>query len=234
MRGYDSTSTGRSLWQSNGVSLPRASFPLYSPEIRHKDQIARYRQVLTLPVSLSSLKKQYYVFHASETPRRVSNPLPHHLGLPVLNFLQVQAVCIGIEHLVKAHRRASEECNENGKKAAPVRCQLCESTRRVLRAAREHAKLVGHDQKNCDPCRMWAMVRARYTYLKRLQAANARAAAVNAEFEAKCSMREEGLESESTQGQELPRPSQEKRVRFWGTEAVAPLQLKRSPSSIAG
>lgn len=113
-----------------------------------------------------------------------SAKFPHisHPNFPpcIVFFCQVQAVCIGIEHLVKAHKRRANGI-DGGEPA--VVCQLCESTRRVLRAAREHAKLVGHDKKNCDACRMWTMVRARYTYRQRVHAANARSAALNAAFE---------------------------------------------------
>lgn len=121
--------------------------------------------------------RTHALVHGQQSFRILLTPF---LSLALYNSHQVQAVCIGIEHLVKVHKRRT---NGRGGGEPAVVCQLCESTRRVLRAAREHAKLVGHDRKNCDACRMWAMVRARYTYRQRVNAANARSAALNAAFE---------------------------------------------------
>lgn len=44
-------------------------------------------------------------------------------------------------------------------------CQLCESTRRVLRFAQAHVS-VAHDVHGCEACRMWSLVKARYVYLR--------------------------------------------------------------------
>ncbi|CAM9300024.1 unnamed protein product [Ascophyllum nodosum] len=44
-------------------------------------------------------------------------------------------------------------------------CRLCQSTRRVLSTARAHASQK-HYGRNCDACRMWAMVKARCASLR--------------------------------------------------------------------
>lgn len=49
-------------------------------------------------------------------------------------------------------------------------CRLCDSTRRVLRIARAHGG-VAHDVSNCEACRMWSMVRARYAHLREVRSA---------------------------------------------------------------
>lgn len=129
-------------------------------------------------------------------------------------------------------RRASEKScgagDANGKHGgeAAVLCQLCESTRRVLRAAREHAKLVGHDRRHCEACRMWTMVRARYTYRQRVRAANARSAALNAAFESSRVSNSSGnpVDPASTANREVEEGNplrvlekKKRRVRFCGS-----------------
>lgn len=105
-------------------------------------------------------------------------------------FVQVDSVCIGIEHLMKRCKKNGDRTDqtllpvtfpvngENGPDDVVIThqqvCRLCESTRRVLRVARAHGSRP-HDVHNCDACRMWSLVRARYNYLRRVEANNATA-----------------------------------------------------------
>lgn len=79
---------------------------------------------------------------------------------------------------------------KEGRKAQ-VQCRLCESTRRLLRAAREHKEnLEAHDQQDCDACKIWTSVRKRYTHLQRIKLANNLEATLRSEHETKISAKE--------------------------------------------
>lgn len=92
---------------------------------------------------------------------------------------QVRAVVIGLEHFVRRYHTDSSNGSRE-ESASEVRCQLCESTRRLLRAAREHKKRTAaeHDSRNCDACKMWATIKGEYTHLQRIKLATAAAMAV--------------------------------------------------------
>lgn len=82
---------------------------------------------------------------------------------------QIVSVCLGIEHMIKCRKITAAERKRvaaSGGQGLDHRyqlhderaCRLCQSTRRVLSTARAHASHK-HDGRNCEACRMWAMVK---------------------------------------------------------------------------
>ncbi|CAM9952512.1 unnamed protein product [Ascophyllum nodosum] len=84
---------------------------------------------------------------------------------------QIVSVCLGIEHMMKIRNKTEKDGRKrSGQDQGPHHhdervCRLCQSTRRVLSTARAHASQK-HDGRNCEACRMWAMVKARCASLR--------------------------------------------------------------------